>query len=258
MDFLTIQTSVGPLGFVGRIHTDQRRPSLLAVSGSFPPKGYLHDLIDQFRGANVLIVNLPGMAGVPWSAATPDQLSRGLQEAVRLLLGDLPVVAFGTSTGNLLSLGLRLPNICRRVAVEPFFQTKDLWPFIANSRQRMMRNPTDDGLARYFWDGFGIGPTALENRDYRHLMGAITVPTDVIVGEIPLLPRRATEVWPSFTSEEDRAALAANPLVTLREAPPGTGHSIGADPAGDALVKRTLHAALHAAAAFCSPQTTSA
>jgi len=258
MDFLTLQTSAGPLGFVGRIHTDRPRPALVAVSGSFPPRTYLHDLIDLFQGANVLIVNLPGMAGVPWSAATPAQLSAGLEEAIRLLLGDLPIVAFGSSTGNLLSLGLRLPNICRRVAVEPFFQTKDLWPFIANSRQRMDRNPADVFLARYFWNVFGIGPTTVEGRDYRHLLGAITVPTDVIVGQIPLLPPRATEVWPSFTSQEDRAALTANPLVTLHEGPPGTGHSVNADPGGDALVKRTLHAALHAAAALCAPETATA
>jgi pimeloyl-ACP methyl ester carboxylesterase len=254
MDFLTIQTTAGPLGFVGRLHAGQRRPSLVAVSGSFPPKGYLHDLIDQYRGANVLIVNLPGMDGVPWAPATPAQLSRGLAEAVQLLLGDSPIVAFGSSTGNLLSLGLRLPNIFHRVLVEPFFQTKDLWPFIANSRQRMERNPADAAMARYFWDVFGIGPTAFENRDYRHLLDAITVPSDVVVGQLPLLPARSVEIWPSFTSEEDRAALTANPLVTLHVGPTGTGHNINADPAADAQIKRALHAALLAGAALCTPQ----
>jgi hypothetical protein len=254
MDLVTLQTSAGPFGLVGRIHADRRRPALLAVGGSFPPKTYLHDLADHFRGANVLIVNLPGMVGVPWSAATPAELSRGLAEAVVRLLGDLPIVAFGTSTGNLLSLGLRLPNICRRLAVEPFFQTQDLWPFIANSRQRMGKRPDDTSLARYFWDVFGIGPTSLENRDYRQLLDNIIMPTDVIAGELPLLPEREVDVWPSFTSQADRAALTANPLVSFHQGPAGTGHYVQADRTVEALIRRLLHAALRDAAEFCGPE----
>jgi len=251
MDFLTLQTGAGPLGLVGRIHTDRPRPGLLAVSGSFPSKTYLHDLVDHFRGANVLVVNLPGMSGVPWSSATPAQLSEGLAEAVRRLLGDLPTVVLGASTGNLVALGLRLPNICRRVAVEPFLQTRDLWPFIANCRQRLAANPGDSGLAHYLDSLFGIGATTVENRDYRHLLAAITVPTTVIVGQIPLLPQRPLEVWPSFTSEEDRAAFEANPLVTLHEGRAGTGHSVQADPMAEALLRRVLHADLREAARLC-------
>jgi hypothetical protein len=92
----------------------------------------------------------------------------------------------------------------------------------------------------------------VENRDYRHLLDEITVPTDVIVGQLPLLPRRSTEIWPSFTSADDRAALAANPLVTLHEGPAGTGHSYGSVPPHDARVKKLLHAALRDAAKLIS------
>jgi pimeloyl-ACP methyl ester carboxylesterase len=251
MDFLTLQTSAGPFGLVGRLHTDRPRPVLLAVSGSFPSKTYLHDLIDHFPGANVLVVSLPGMAGVPWSGATPAELSLALAEAAPRLLGDLPIVALGASTGNLLALGLRLPNICRRVAVEPFFQTGDLWPFIANSRRRLASNPGDAPLQDYLHRVFGIGATSAENRDYRHLLEAITVPTTVIVGQIPLLPEREVEVWPSFTCEADRAALRANPLVTLHEGRPGTGHNVQSDPLAEALLRRVLHADLLAAAQLC-------
>jgi hypothetical protein len=251
MDFLTIQTSAGPLGFVGRIHTDRRRPALLAVNGSFPPKTYLHDLIDDFAGANVLIANLPGMLGVPWSSANAAELTRGLEEAVRLLLGDLPLVAFGASTGNLLSFGLRLPTICRRVALEPFFQTENLWPFIAHCRDRMARKPGAEGLARFLWTFFGIGPDSLENRDYRHLLDGITVKTDVLVGGLPLLPEREVDNWPSFCSAEDRELLHANPLVTVHSGPPGVGHRFGSLPPSDAYVRRVLHAALLDAAQLC-------
>jgi pimeloyl-ACP methyl ester carboxylesterase len=249
MEHLLIQTSGGPLGFVGRLHTDQVRPSLLVVTGSFPPDGYLHGLVSDFPGANVLIANMPGMSKVFWAdEPSVTGITKGLEDALRLLLPDMPIVAFGSSTGNILSLGLRLPNICHRVADEPFFQTEDLWPFIANSRERMRLNPSAAHMARYFWEYFGIGPDRLENRDYRYLLDNITVPTDVVVGQSALLPVRGLPIWPSFTSTQDRAKLAENPLVTLHQGPAGSGHSYGSKPEGSDLLKRLLHAALLKAA----------
>jgi hypothetical protein len=251
MEHLLFQNDGGPLGFAGRLHTDRARPALLAISGSFPPPGYLHDLVSQFAGASVLIVNLPGMSNVFW-AHDPSvaEVAQGLEDAVRLLLPNAPIVAFGVSTGNILSLGLRLPNIRRRVAYEPFFQTQDLWPFIANSRKRMALNPSNGYMAQYFWEYFGIGPEKLENRDYRYLLENITVPTDVVIGQSLLLPERDLPTWPSFTSAEDRAKLAENPLVTLHEGPAGSGHDYGARPEGYNLLKTLLLAALHDAAGF--------
>jgi hypothetical protein len=220
VEHLLIQSDGGPLGLVGRLHVDRPRPTLLVINGSWPPRGFLHDLVSHFRGASVLIANLPGMSGVFWSnQPNLADLTQGLEHAVRLLAPEAPIVAFGISTGNLLSLGLRAPNIRRRVAVEPFFQTKDLWPFIANSRERMLLNPSSEGMARFLWEYFGISADQAENRDYRHLLDNIDVPTDVMVGRLPLLPQREVEVWPSFTTEEDRANLAANPLVTLHVGP---------------------------------------
>jgi hypothetical protein len=249
MDQLILQGEGGPLGIVGRVYADSRA-ALLAVNGSFPPPGQLHDLITHFTGVSVVIVNLPGMGGAPWANATVSGLTESLEQTVRLLLPSAPIVAFGASTGNLLSLGLRLPNICRRVALEPFLETGELWPFIANSRERLEMNlpRAHTGhyayLKDYLWEVFGVASDKLENRDYRRLLDNITVPTDVMVGELPLLPRRRTDIWPSFTSAKDRASLAANPLVTFHEGPAGTGHSYQSGvPTGEQL-KHLLHAAL--------------
>jgi len=249
MDHLIFQSAGGPLGVVGRIHPDSRA-ALLIVDGAFPPPGHLHDLVLQFAGVSVLVVNIPGMAGVPWAKATVAGLTQGLSEVVRLFLPKAPLVAFGSSTGNLLTLGLTLPNICRRVAYEPFFETADLWPFIANSRDRLALNlpKARTGhhafLEHYFWEFFGIGADRLENRDYRGLLGNITVPTDVLVAQLPLLPPRKLDRWPSFTSEKDRALLASNPLVTLHEGPEDSGHGyVSGVPTGEPL-KQVLHAAL--------------
>lgn len=244
MDFLTIQTPAGPLGVVGRIHTDQTRPALLVVNGAFPPRDIHHDLIDDFSGVNVLVVNLPGMLGVPWARPTLALLTQGLEGAARLLLGDSPLVVFGVSAGNLLTLGLKLPTIWRRVALEPFFETQHLWPFIANSRERMAQSPENTAMTHYFWEFFGIGPNAIQNRDYRYLIDNISVPTDVLVAHTPLLPPRPAEYWPSFCSQEDRDALAANPFVKLMTGPPGTGHSYTLTPPTNLELKRVLRAAL--------------
>lgn len=245
MQYLTIQTSGGPIGLLGRILSDRTKPSLLAVRGSFPPNEQLLDLQKHFYDANVLIVTLPGMAGAFWAnEPSVEGLTRGLERAAAMLLPDTPIVALGISTGNLVSLGLRLPNISRRVALEPFFQTKDLWPFVANSRERLKLNPGHEPMARFFWEFFGIDADRVENRDYRRLLEGITVPTDVIVGGMPLLPARDVEVWPSFTSAEDRTLLAANPLVTFHEGPAGTGHGYGGSGPSYERVKEVIRQAL--------------
>ena len=56
--------------------------------------------------------------------------------------------------------------------------------------------------------------------------------------------------WPSLTSPEDRAALAANPLVTVHGFA-GHGHAVGASPAGAERIHRLAHAALLEASRLC-------
>lgn len=246
------------MGIVGRVFADRSRPALVVVNGSFPTPDLMHKLADRFAGASVLVANLPGMAGVYWAKASVADLTLCLDRAIERLLRNAPIVAMGVSTGNLVSLGLGSPNICRRVAVEPFFETENLWPFIANSRHRMELNsapeaaPILDYLRHYFWEVFGIGAQALENRDYRYLLDGLSVPTDVLVGQLPLLPQRTLNTWPSFTSEQDRQRLAANPLVTFHEGPPGTGHGFGSVPPGDEKLEQVVHAALRHASRLCA------
>jgi hypothetical protein len=249
LDFLHLRTSVAEFGLVGRLHADAGpRASLLIVNGSFPTRDHMHDLPDAFPGANVLLVNIPGMLETPWSGLTPPELARGLDEIVARLLPGRPLVVMGSSTGNLLSLGMRAPEIRRFVAVEPFFQTKDLWPFIAWCQDRMARDPQDRPLAKFIWDFFGYRIDAVENRDYRGLLSGLPRPLDVVVGGVPLLPKRQVRPWPSLTSAEDRKALAALPDVTLHEAA-GIGHGLMVAEAGAKLAKAVILAALREAAA---------
>jgi len=244
MDHLHIRTSGGVFGFVGQLHGDRPRPALLAINGSFPQKEYLHDLVTVFPGANVLIAYLPGM-GPPWIPTTLPQLAQGLGEAVRRLVGDVPLVVFSVSTGNLVGFGLDLPNITRTIAVEPFFRTADLTPFIAFARDMFRDHPEAGAEHLYLEALFGIyADGRLEERDYRHLVRQITVPTDVIVGT-DLGPWKGEgEPWPSFTSNEDRALLESCPHVRLHAVGEGTGHGVAVSDPGKSYVYRLIHQAL--------------
>jgi hypothetical protein len=90
----------------------------------------------------------------------------------------------------------------------------------------------------------------VENRDYRRLVDAIDVPTDVVVGGMPLQPVRSLPEFPSLTSMEDRALLGAHPLVTMHEGPATAGHDLWTDPASSRMIRELLGAALQSSVAL--------
>ena len=245
MNYLSILTSAGHFGFRGRIHTE-RRPSLLMIAGAFPLANQHQEMIDWFPAANVVIGRLPGMH-VPWSTADAKELTEGLEEAIEFLFRDGPLVVCAGSTSALVTIPLRSKNIQRKVILEPFFSTEGLWPFLPFVRTRMARYPDDEALRHYLWSTFGYGEKTAENRDYRHLLDSLSVPTDVVVGGMPLQPERPLTQWPSFTSVEDRELLRANRWVNLYEGPPQAGHNLWANPSCVATVRELLKSALHTA-----------
>ena len=249
MDFLSVLTSAGHIGFRGRIHADRPRPSLLVVAGAFPRPDQHQEIIDWFPESNVLVARLPGM-GVPSSDADAQRTTVGLEEAVRVLLGDRPLVICGVSAGALVAIPLRGKNIHRKVILEPFLTTEGLWPFLNFSRKLLERSPDNQYLRRYLWTMFGFGPDVVENRDYRDLVDAIDVPTDVVVGGMALQPERSLPEFPSLTSVEDRALLGAHPLVTMHEGPSGAGHDLWTAPESSRMIRELLGAALQSSVAL--------
>jgi len=248
MDRLTVQTRFGPLPVVGRLYADRRRPTLLAVGGVFPPTDYLHDLVGKHPNDNVIVGSLPGMFSPAFDRHLPADYSAAFDELIGLLLPTQPIVAYGVSTGALVTLGLQAPNVVRHIAQEPFFNTRDLWPFQAHAQERLRANPDNRGLADFLASIFGIGLGGIENIDYEHLARGIRLPTDVIVAELPLLPKRALDLWPSFTSVHDRDLLRANATVRLHEAQKGTGHNVAGGPVGERFVQQIREDALREAA----------
>ncbi|WP_372783581.1 alpha/beta hydrolase [Phenylobacterium sp.] len=249
MDRLIVQTSFGPLHVVGRLYADRKRPALLAVGGAFPPDDFLHDLVDKHSGANVIVGTLPGMRSPAFEFPRPGHYSTAYDELIGALLPTQPVVAYGVSTGCLVTLGLKAPNVVRQIVQEPFLNTSDLWPFIADSQKRLALNPDNKLLAEFFDKVFGIALERADNVDYEHLARALSVPTDLVVAQLPLLPVRDLPLWPSLTSARDREVLCANPLVRLHEGPAGTGHNLAGAPAGEQFVHRVRVEALREAEA---------
>jgi hypothetical protein len=98
------------------------------------------------------------------------------------------------------------------------------------------------------WNFMGYAADRVKNRDYSHLPPEISVPTDVLVGELPLEPVRDLPTWPSLTSKDDRAALEANPNVTLHVGPQGSGHGLAHWPEATKMLDKLCHAALLRAA----------
>jgi hypothetical protein len=250
IDQLILNTSTCMIGLVGRLRTDRSRPALLIVGGAFPPRGLMHEYVDDFAGASVLVANLPGST-TPIANQDIKEITVGFRELIDTLLGDTPTVVCGISTGCLVTLGLTSPNIYHQVAVEPFLSTRDLWPFIEHARSRLAGQPESEHLRSFLWQTFGITAETVEDRDYGHLLDNLKTPTDVLVGELPLLPERPTPRWPSFTSEADRARLRAHPLVSFHEGPKDTGHSV-ASREGAPMLRALLHAALTRGLELCA------
>lgn len=251
MNHLILTTSHGSLYVVGQIYTDKRRPVLLAMGGAWTPNDFLHELVDWFPGASVVVAPFPGMGGTLTPTFDVGALTQMVDEVIGTLFHDAAVVTYGVSAGCLVTLGLRSPEIVRHIATEPFFRTAPLWPLQRTMREFILARPDKVGGAIAAKALFGYTPPPAESmadRDYRYVTDGIFAPVDVILADRPLEPVRELSGWPSFTSVEDRETLAANPLVTIHHGPPDSGHWVDETPAGKALVRKILNQSLQAAA----------
>lgn len=243
MDGVLFGTSFGKLHLAGRIHADPDRPVLLTVGGAFPPKDLKHDLVDLFPEASVLICRYPGMHCEVWDDPSPRRVAAAVDEFIGGWLKDRRIVAYGISTGCLVTLNLRRPEIRHQVAQEPFLTTSHMTPFIQHSRELLALQPQSEALKVFLWTVFGITETELQDRDYRTLVADPTLPLDLIVGS----SEPANNYWPSFTQEEDRRILLDRPRASIHVAHKGTGHYVEPTPQARAMVKDCLALALESA-----------
>jgi hypothetical protein len=248
MDNFLIKTAAGEFPVNGRryIDDDPSRPTLVIVTGAFPPKGHMHEMVSDFSGVSVITTAVPGMYGSAFEDLGLDSLHRSFDRLLETLVPTGPIVTFGLSTGCLLTLGATSPRIVRQLLFEPFFTTANLWPFLrAEQVKAMMAHP---GIQMWLWELFGIRERRfVEERDYRFLMDRIKVPTEVMAGGLPLGVERDLPVWPSFLADEDRQTLSRNPMVRWHIGPADAGHGWLATDDGKARIKQVVHEALRAA-----------
>lgn len=249
MDRLIVHTSCGPIYLAGRLHMDPATPALVAMGSIWTPNDFMHELAAAFPDVSMIIAPLPGMGGSTTRTFEIATITRALDEAIAKLFPETPVVAYGVSTGSLVTLGLKAPAIRRQVALEPFFRTAPLWAFHKTARAFLANEPDRRGAEMAMEQIFGLTDGGVVDRDYRHLLQGLKAPLDVILADEPLEPERPFEVLPSLTSCEDRAALAAHPGVTLHPGPPGSGHALGVTPTGAAVVQAVLRRVLDTVAA---------
>lgn len=215
---IEVETEEGPIWFWGE---DRGLPLVLVVTG-FRSGAEVWSPIARPVGLDYLRVHLPGNHAPPLREVSVAAYSRALDAALASRFAGRPLMVAGLSVGALVALGLRRPELRRLLLLEPPLRTHALWPL------RAVLNPSQGAseieLAQ-LWSLFGIAPRLTQGRDYRGLLNELSVPTRVLLGDLPLLPPRDLGRLPSLVDEESRAALDAHPLVRVSRVV-GGGHGI--------------------------------
>lgn len=202
---------------------ESERPVLLTITGAWADGETMTRLPEVVGpGWTAVLMRLPGNDTPPLAETSIAAWAGAVDELIATAFAGRQVVVMGISIGALVALALRSPQVRRIVALEPPLETGKLWPMTEQLRARRAAAPQD---AAFIAEVFGVSDAAAEGRSYRHLVAAARVPIDVVAGEVPLMPPRVLERYPSFLDEADRAWLQAQPRVRLHVAP-GAGHNI--------------------------------
>jgi pimeloyl-ACP methyl ester carboxylesterase len=213
---IEVQTSLGPVWFFGQ---STGRPILLIITGAYAGETLLDHTHTAFPGHDVLRAHLPGNHCPQLVATSIGAYAAAYTEALEAVALGRPVAVVGLSTGALVAMALRNRCVRALVAVEPPLLTEHLWPL----DERLQRSTPED--AEFVWAVFGIGRGPIVGRNYASVLESLSVPTTVLIGDIPLLPRRPLETIPSLVDDQARALLGRNPHVRIVVVP-NAGHNI--------------------------------
>jgi hypothetical protein len=215
---LTYRTPFGEVWLWGAL---TGRPVLLIVTGAFADPGTLDHTGGVFPALDVLRTHIPGNHCPELVTTSVGVHAAALSDALRQAALEAPLGVLGISLGALTALGLRSPRLRRLLLIEPPLFTADAWHLTDSL-------PTTPGSpeAAFFWELFGIrGREVAEPRDYSPLLAGLQVPAEVLLGDIPAMPRRPLDTPPSFVGPATRALLEAHPHVRTTVAP-GAGHNV--------------------------------
>lgn len=227
MEIRVLETSLGPIWLRGESAAlTDKRPVVLVIAGAFSPPEPFTLLQPYVPEAAVLIGHIPGNHCPSLVANTPGAFMAAYSAAIAQL--GRPVIVCGASLGGLVALGLRAPQVRGLVVLDPLIRTSGLSYAIPAFRAALRRGPAAHEVD-LMWTVFGISATAVEERDYSGVLGALTAPTLCLFGELPTETSTLRE--PSIVNAADRALLAAHPHIETQVAP-GAGHHLHIDAAG--------------------------
>ncbi len=222
------ETSLGPLSLWSeRGALASRRPVVVTITSTFADPDHMSRM-QQVLGeaATAVLMHLPGDRPSPLRQTSITAFAQALGEVVTREFHDRPVVLHGLGMGALVALAVRAAPVRRVIAVEPPLATGKLWPMVGGLQQRLRAGPDDAPLHDLVREMFGVQPDAVPGRSYLPLLGnPADPPADVVLGEIPLMPPRPLDRYPSLVDEPERQALRSHPRVALHVAP-GAGHNV--------------------------------
>jgi pimeloyl-ACP methyl ester carboxylesterase len=196
------ETSHGRVPVWGSFDSD--RPLVLAIRGAFPTPDHLADL--EPPGADLALVHLPGHHSPRLRTTSIVAFISAFDQVIENHWRGRQVTVVGVSTGALVALGLRSPEVRGVLAVEPFFSTAKLWPMVEFAHRELR---TSDQAALHDWMDaiFGYTLAGVTDRNYEAVLKRRDRPATMLVGDVPLNPRRPVRGMPSLTDEDDRRRL---------------------------------------------------
>lgn len=213
-----VETPFGPVWLLGR---DTGKPLFVLATGLFAQPWVFDRLQIALPDVDVARFHLPSNHSPPLVPNSIGTIGRALTIAIEARYPGRPTAILGLSAGALVAMAVSAPQVRRLVLVEPFLRTAHIWP-LHNVSSRT-RSEADRDL---LWNVVGVGKGRVEERDYRALLDALTVPTTVIFGDVALGKPRPFTQMPSLADEADRAAFQAHPCVRVLELP--GGHNVAA------------------------------
>ena len=212
---LIVETSLGGVPVWGAFESD--RPVVLGISGAFPLEDGMAGLVVE--GADSASLHLPGMFSPVTAELSVAAFARAFDEVVGQLFARRAVIVVGASTGAVVALAMKAPQIRGVVAAEPFFSTGKLWPLLEwLLRHELPRNP-DPVMRRWVDAIFGVTEGGVTDRNYTFVLDRKDRPVIALAGAEPLHPRRPVTDFPSLMSEADRDLLPPRVVAGGHEIP---------------------------------------
>lgn len=210
-----VETSLGTVDLHGR---STGRPVLFVLAGLYSSPGFGTGMQDWWPNVDVVVGRVPGDGAPALAQPSVGMFAAAYSEALSILYPERPVFAFGISAGALIALALRT-ELRGLLLVEPPLRSCSLWPL-----RDALRDVGPSGWESLAAPLFGITRTEHASRDYRPLLRTLSVPTKVLVGDMPLLPRRPLPVQPSLVDDESRDALRQASVSIIEVS--GAGHGV--------------------------------